>query len=62
MYDTDTAGCDTICTLYVFDGVTDEVGKFEYGELIAVAEVDGHYLPGCCRRKQLGLRRGEPEL
>jgi hypothetical protein len=46
MYDTDTAGCDTICVLYIFDSVADEVGEFEGGELIAVAEIDGS-CPAC---------------
>ena len=41
MYNTDAAGRgDTICALYVFDDVSDEVGELEYGELVAVAEVD----------------------
>jgi hypothetical protein len=41
MYNIEAMGQgDPICTLYVLDNVTDEVGKFEYGELVAVAQVD----------------------
>jgi hypothetical protein len=41
MYDIEATGRgDPICALYVLDDVADEVDEFEYGELVAVAQVD----------------------
>jgi hypothetical protein len=41
MYDIEATGRgNPICALYVLDDVVDEVGEFEYGELVAVAQVD----------------------
>ena len=53
MYDVDAAGRgDPIRALHLFDDVADEVGKFEYGELVAVAEVDGSRLARVHQRDQ----------